>query len=59
MTDISNKQTKKYLDDDGTGAKPKKISQRGMRYTPSYDPIHQFWDRDMKIEGDDFGRKIK
>ena len=28
-----------------------------MRYTPGYDPIQQIWDRDRKIEKDNFGRK--
>ena len=39
--------------------KPKHLLQRGMRYTPGYDPIQQMWDRDRKIERDNFGRKIK
>ena len=39
--------------------KPKHFLQRGMRYTPGYDPIQVMWDRDMKMERDHFGRKRK
>ena len=42
------KQTKKYLDDDGTGVKPKHFLQRGMRYTSGCDQIQQMWGRDRK-----------
>ena len=50
---------KTYLDDNGTGVKPKNFLQRGMRYTSGYDPIQQIWDRNWKIARDNFGRKIK
>ena len=49
---------KRYLDDDDTGFNPK-ILQIGMRYTPSYYPIQQMWDRDRKIARDNFGKKRK
>ena len=39
--------------------KPKKILQRGTRYTSGCDPIKQMWDRDGKIAREKFGRKIK
>ena len=48
-----------YLDDDDTGVKPKHLLQRGMIYTPGYDPIQKMWDRDQKTARDNFGRKIK
>ena len=37
----------------------KKFLQRGLRYTPGYDPTQQIWDRDRKIPRDNFGWKIK
>ena len=54
-----NETEKKYLDDNGTGMKPKHFLQRGMRYTSGCDPRQQFWDRDSKISRDSFGRKIE
>ena len=48
-----------YLDNDGTGVKPKHFLQRGIRYTYFCDPVQKMWDRDRKIARDTFGRKIK
>ena len=45
ITDITIKQTKYYLDDDGTGVKPKHFLHRGMIYTPGYDPKQQMRDK--------------
>ena len=56
ITDISIKQTKKYLNDDGTRVKPKDFLQRGTRYTPGYYPIYQILDRYWKISRNNFGR---
>ena len=49
----------KYLDDDGTGVKPKNFLQRGMRYTSIGDPIQEIWEIDRKIAEETFGRKRK
>ena len=55
--DKTNK--KKYLDDNGTGVKPKHFTKMGMRCSSVYDPIKKMWDRYQKIARDNFGRKIK
>ena len=39
--------------------KPKKILKRIIRCTYFGDPIQAIWDRDRKIETDNFGKKIK
>ena len=39
--------------------KAKQILQRGMIYPPGSDTIHKMWDRERKIERDDFGRRRK
>ena len=57
MTDISMKQTKKYLDDDGTEVKPKTFLQRVMRYKSGCDQIQKMRDRYRKTGRDNFGRK--
>ena len=49
----------KYLDDDGTGVKPKHFLQRKIRYTSGGDQIQEMWDIDRKIARDNFGRKRK
>ena len=47
----------KYLDDDGSGLKPKYLLQRIMRCTFFGDPIQAMWDRDRKMTGANFGKK--
>ena len=59
ITDITIKQTKYYLDDDGTGVKPKNFLQRVMIYTPGYDPIQQMRDKYWIIATDNFVIKVK
>ena len=39
--------------------KPKHFLQIGMRYRSGCDPIQKMWDRDRKIERENFGRKRK
>ena len=53
------KQTNKYLDDDGTGVKPKHFLQKGMIYTSGCDQMQQVWDRYRKIEKENLGKKKK
>ena len=49
----------KYLDDDGSGVKPKHLLQMRMRYTSGGDIIQEMWNRDRKIARENFGRKRK
>ena len=48
---------KKSLDDDGTGVKTEHFLQKGMRYSPSYNPIQKIWDRYHKIAREKLGIK--
>ena len=56
---INTTDKKKYLDDDGSGVKPKHFLQRRTRCISFGDPIYELWDRDRKIAGDNFGKKRK
>ena len=54
-----NSVEKKYIDDDGSGDKPKFALQRRMRRYSCCDTIQAMFDRDMKVTKDNFGRKRK
>ena len=60
MTDILIRSTtKNYIDDDGSGEKPKlEILRRHVQYS-GYDPIQSILDRDRKLARQNFGRKRK
>ena len=48
---------KNYIDDDGSGEKPRlEILRRVMKYY-CYDPLQAMLDRDMKEKRQNFGRK--
>ena len=48
----------KYIDDDGSGAKPKNFLQIITRCKSFGYPIQEMWDRDSKIARDNFGKKM-
>ena len=50
---------KEYLDDDGSGVKPKHSLQKITRCISFGDPLHELWDRDRKTARDKFGKKRK
>ena len=57
---INKKIKTKYLDDNGSGAKPKHFfTKTGIRSSFGYDPTQQMWDRNMKITNYNFGGKRK
>ena len=59
---INSKIRTKYIDGDGTGAKPKKIYSTTLTRKPhqfGYSSRGKIWDRGMKKTKQNFGRKKK
>ena len=60
ITDKNSKTRTKYLDDDGTGVKPKHfISKTGKKQNFGYNSRRKMLDRDPKKTIDNYARKIK
>ena len=47
----------KYLDDDGSGVKPRHFLQRGMKWKSFGEPLQAMWNRDRKITRYNFYKK--
>ena len=54
-----NTTEKKYLEDDGSGVKPKHFLQRRIKCISFGDPLQAMWDRYRKIKRENFGKKRK